>query len=78
MIGMEMSLAALCLGYLVFIQGSREKEGVRFLGRVIGTVVMIAAVFSFACSIMKCASREGCPIAKKWMCPMKASSKATP
>ena len=71
-----MSLAALCLGYLVFIQGSREKEGIRALGRMIGIVVMLLATACFAASAMRCSLKGGCPMSKKWMCPMKGAEKA--
>ena len=74
--GVTMNLAALCLGYLVFIQGSREKEGTRSLGRIIGIVVMLVAAACFAGSIMRCSLKGGCPMTKKMMCSMKGAAKA--
>ena len=43
-------LVALGVGYLVFLQASKEKEGLRLLGQVIGIVVMIGAVLSGICA----------------------------
>ena len=40
------ALIALSLGYLVYVHASKEKEGVKLLGQVIGIVVMIGAVMT--------------------------------
>ena len=40
------SLIALGIGYLVFVQAAKEKEGMKLLGQIIGIVVMIGALAS--------------------------------
>ena len=63
------SLVALSLGYLVYLHASKEKEGVKLLGQVIGLVVMIGAVMSMFCAA-KYMKRDGCPFSGKApMCP---------
>lgn len=64
-----LGLIALALGYQVFVNASKEKEGVKLLGQVIGIVVMIAAVLMVACGVMKCAYKYGGGMG----CPMKSA-----
>ena len=59
------ALVALGVGYLVFLQASKEKEGLRLLGQVIGIVVMIGAVASGFCAARHKMMRSDCPIASK-------------
>ena len=67
------SLIALGLGYLVYLHASKEKEGVKLLGQVIGIFVMIASVLCLMGSAAKCARKDGCPFSGKApMCPMSA------
>ena len=67
------ALIALSVGYLVYLHASKEKEGVKLLGQVIGIFVMIAAVLCLACSTAKCMKKNGCPSSGKApMCPMSA------
>jgi hypothetical protein len=73
--GMGVGLVALALGYLVYVSAMKEKGGIKVLGQAIGLVVMIAATFCFACSMMKCASKAGCPIFPK--CDKSMSGKMT-
>ena len=65
-------LIALGVGYLVFLHASKEKEGVKLLGQVIGIFVMFAAVLCLVGSTAKCMKRDGCPFSGKKapMCPM--------
>ena len=66
-------LIALAVGYLVFLQGSKEKEGLKLLGQVIGIVVMIAAVLAVACGASQCKylrSHCGGGHEKGGMCPV--------
>ncbi len=73
--GIAMSLAALCLGYLVFIQGSREIGNTRTVGRLIGITTIILAVACLAWGSMKCSlMRGGCPLSKG-MCKMSMAKK---
>ena len=71
------SLVALALGYFVFTGASKEKEGLKILGQVIGLVVMIGAVLSLVCASMKCLSGGGCPFKSKGMCSFKMKSSST-
>jgi len=67
-----LGLIALALGYLVFVNASKEKEGIKLLGQVIGIVVMIAALLVMMCGVMKCAYKYGGGIG----CPMKSAQVA--
>ncbi|MCG3176712.1 MAG: hypothetical protein MOGMAGMI_01672 [Candidatus Omnitrophica bacterium] len=53
------ALIALGVGYLVFVTASKEKEGVKLLGQVIGIFVMIASLLCLICSSMKCVGKSG-------------------
>ncbi len=69
-------LIALCLGYIVYVNAVREKEGLRILGQVIGIVVMLAAVGGFLCSTMHRMKRDydgGCMMGQKMNCPLSAA-----
>ena len=59
------SLVALALGYKVFTDAHKEKEGLKLLGQTIGVVVMIAAVLSILCGVGKCMGKSGCPMMGK-------------
>ena len=58
-------LIALALGYGVFLQASKEKEGLRLLGQVIGIAVMIGAVLSGFCAAKYKMMGPGCPMSSK-------------
>ena len=67
------ALVALSLGYLVYLHASKEKEGVKLLGQVIGIFVMIASVLCLMGSASKCMRKNGCPFSGKApMCPLSA------
>ena len=64
-----LALVALVLGYRAFLDASKEKEGVKLLGQVIGIFVMIVALLAFVCGVMKCLGGDGygkgyCPFSK--------------
>ncbi|GEM_PF-1205385 len=73
--GTALALVALCLGYLVFQSASKDKEGLKLLGQIIGIAVMVLALLCAVCATMKCISKSGCPLGKKsgygQVCPMK-------
>ncbi len=72
---LALGLIALGVGYLVFAAASKEKEGVKLLGQIIGIVVMVVALATSICAGMKC--MKGCPMGKgKWMCPISGSAQA--
>ena len=64
------SLVALALGYKVFTDAYKEKEGLKLLGQMIGVVVMIAAVLSILCGAAKCMGKSDCPMMRKSECSM--------
>lgn len=68
------SLVALALGYKVFADANKEKEGIKFLGQVIGIVVMLAALVSIACGAAKCMNRSDCSMMSKSNCAMMAKT----
>lgn len=67
-------LIALALGYKVFVDASKEKEGFRILGQVIGILVMVGALLCAVCATMKCAYKSGYSTMSKYSCPMTAKS----
>ena len=67
----SVSLIALGTGYIVYVAASKEKEGMKMLGQVIGVVVMVAAVLSAVCGAARCASKSGaCPMMAKMSRPL--------
>ena len=79
------SLVALALGYRVFADANKEKEGIRLLGQVIGIVVMLAALVSIAYGAAKCMNRSNCSMMSKsnyamtakTNCPMHAAEETS-
>ena len=52
-----LGLIALGVGYMVFVNANKEKEGLKILGQAIGIVIMIGAVLSSVCAASKCSHR---------------------
>ena len=77
----SISLVALALGYKIFADAHKEKEGIKLLGQIIGVVVMIAALLSVVCGVAKCMkrldysmkSKSNCAMVAKTSCPMHAA-----
>ena len=65
-------LVALGVGYLVYVTASKEKEGAKLLGQVIGIFVMIAAVLSVVCASMHGMHKDRCSMMEKGSCPFAA------
>ena len=65
-----LNLIAVALGYKMLTDALKEKAAVRLLGLVLGALVLVVAVASSACSLMKCMSMNGCSLMGKSMCPM--------
>ena len=63
-------LIALALGYKVFVDASKEKEGVRILGQAIGILVMVGALLVSVCAATKCVYKSGYSMMSKYSCPM--------
>ena len=61
------ALVALALGYKVFADAHREKDGLKLLGQIVGVAVMVAAVLCLLCGVAKCISRLDCPKTKCMM-----------
>ena len=83
--GIAICLIALALGYKVFTDACKEKEGLKILGQIIGIFVMIASVLCAACPhtwnyghSSSCYGRSDCygmrgsdcPMMKKSTCPI--------
>lgn len=68
-------LIALGVGYLVFLNASKEKEGLKLLGQIIGIVIMVVSLLGGLCAA-KCKMFGGsCPmIGGKAMCPVSAKA----
>ncbi|MBI3315956.1 MAG: hypothetical protein HYZ87_03160 [Candidatus Omnitrophica bacterium] len=72
------ALIALALGYKVFTDAYREKDGLKILGQIVGVFVMVAALFGFICGISRCATKgqyakmgkANCAMMAKANCPM--------
>jgi hypothetical protein len=77
----SVSLIALCLGYLVYINAGKEKEGLKILGHVIGITVMILALLATTCGIAKLSKSglygKSCGVAKSIACPLSARGNAS-
>lgn len=70
---LALCLIALALGYKVFLDASKEKEGLKLLGQIIGIVVMALALVSAVCASLKCMTKAGCPmVSKAYNCPVSA------
>ena len=76
----SISLVALALGYKVFVDAHKEKEGLKLLGQIIGIFVMLAALMSVFCGVGKCMkssecsmSKSKCPMMIKAACPMSSA-----
>ena len=74
-----MPLIALGVGYLVYLNANKEKEGLKLLGQVIGILIMIGAVLSSVCSVSKCMRRGECHMMSKGapMCPISHAMEAS-
>ena len=72
------ALIALALGYKVFTDAAKEKEGVKLLGQVIGIIVMIASVLLMACGMSHCYRKSQCDRMSKSECPTMAKSSTCP
>jgi hypothetical protein len=67
----SLSLIALAVGYKVFADAHKEKEGLKLLGQIIGVVVMVAALGAFVCGTMKCIKgKYYCPTTISSVCPL--------
>ena len=71
-----MALIALGVGYLVFLNANKEKEGLKLLGQAIGILIMIGAVLSSVCHASKCMRKGECFMSKSGapMCPLSGKS----
>lgn len=62
-------LIALGVGYIVFLNASKEKGSVRLVGRIIGAVIIVASILAGICAV-KC-KMGGCLMSgKASMCPV--------
>lgn len=66
----SLCLIALSLGYLVFLGASKEKEGLRLLGQVIGVLVMIVSFLATVCCVSQVSSAKGSWAGYKSTCPI--------
>jgi len=69
--GCAVGLIALGVGYIVFLNASKEKGSLRQVGRVIGAVIIVVSVLIGICAT-KCKMMGGeCPMSgKAGMCPI--------
>ena len=67
---MASPLVAICLGYMVYLMASKEKEDIRMLGRVIGIFVMMFALVAFTVDLSKGTEMRCGPKMGKGACPM--------
>jgi len=77
MSGCALGLIALGVGYLVFLNASKEKGNLRMAGRIIGAVIIVVSVLGAICAV-KCKMGGGtCPMmGDKMMCPISAKTLA--
>ena len=67
-------LVALGVGYLVYLNASKEKKGLKLLGQVVGVIVMAGALLGVLCEAQY--KMGGCPFSKALMCPFGAKAAA--
>jgi hypothetical protein len=68
------TLIALALGYRVMVDASKEKEGLKTLGQIIGALVIVMATLTLLCGVMRFAAEGRCPMMPKFGCPITAKS----
>ncbi len=61
--GCATGLIALGIGYLVFLNASKEQGSLRQVGRIIGAVIIVVSILTGVCA-MKCKT-GGCPMSGK-------------
>ena len=54
------ALVALALGYKVFVDAHKEKDGLKLLGQIVGVAVMVAAVLCVFCGAVMCLHKSSC------------------
>ena len=64
------TLVSLSLGYLTYVQATKEKEGLRILGQVVGIFVILASIAGFICGVTKCVKKGMCSMPMKMNCPI--------
>lgn len=69
-----LALIALVLGYKVFIEACKEKEGLKYLGQAIGIFVMIGALLLTVCGVVFCTMKYSGGYSKH--CPTTSAIKA--
>ena len=68
------ALVALALGYKVFADAHKEKEGLKLLGQIVGIVVMLGAVLCILCGAAKCLTNSQCSMMSNNGCPLAAKT----
>ena len=68
------ALIALALGYKVFADAHKEKEGLKLLGQIVGVVVMLAAVLCALYGTVRCMNKSQCSTMSKMGCPLTAGA----
>ena len=67
------SLIALGVGYMVFLNASKEKGNIRQIGRIIGAVIIVLSILS-GIYMAKCKMDTCSMYGKAPMCPITAKS----
>ena len=64
----SMNFIALGVGYLVFLNATKEQGSLRQAGRIIGLVIIGASLISCLYACMYSSGKRGCPMSKAPMC----------
>ena len=67
------SLIALGVGYMVFLNASKEKGSTRQIGRIIGALIVVLSILSGIC-MAKCKMGTCSMYGKAPMCPITSKS----
>ena len=71
---LAMNLIALAVGYLVFLEATKQKNSTKTFGRIVGVFVITASLGTILLALTQwsaanCMKKTGCPIGIKF-CPL--------
>ena len=71
------TLVSMSLGYLAYVQATKEKDGLRILGQAVGIFVILASIAGFVCGASRCMMKKGmCSMPMKMNCPISGSNQS--
>jgi len=72
--GCLLALIALAAGYIVLAKANKQTQGLKTLGIVIGTIIIVGTLLISACRMVCCIQSGQCPILKgSFPCPISSA-----